>query len=120
MALATAQSFAEEVGYVEAGILRIVARLRAQIVEVQVADRETDVAFGERRVDEVAQAAPVRLPRADSTVPEIPVIFLTSVEEGEHRGKSFGVVGYITKPVRADKLLALVAQHMSAGRLPIG
>src|SRR3954452_5697892 len=58
--------------------------------------------------------------KADKTVPEIPVIFLTSVEEGDHRGKSLGAVGYITKPVRADKLLSLVAQHVSGGRTPIG
>ena len=58
--------------------------------------------------------------KADKSLPEIPVIFLTSVEEGDHRGKSLGAVGYITKPVRADKLLALVAQHVSGGRTPIG
>jgi DNA-binding response OmpR family regulator len=58
--------------------------------------------------------------RADKTVPNIPVIFLTSIEEGDHRGKSLGAVGYITKPVRADRLLALVAQHVSGGRTPIG
>ena len=58
--------------------------------------------------------------RADATVPDIPVIFLTSVEDGEHRGKLLGVAGYVTKPVRADRLLALVAQHVRGGRLPIG
>lgn len=58
--------------------------------------------------------------KADKTLPDIPVIFLTSVEEGDHRGKSLGAVGYITKPVRADKLLTLVAQHVSGGRTPIG
>ena len=58
--------------------------------------------------------------RADKSLPEIPVIFLTSVEEGDHRGKSLGAVGYVTKPVRADKLLTVVAQHVSGGRTPIG
>ena len=58
--------------------------------------------------------------KADKTIPNIPVIFLTSVEEGDHRGKSLGAVGYITKPVRADKLLTLVAEHVSGGRTPIG
>ena len=52
--------------------------------------------------------------RADKSVPEVPVIFLTSVEEGDQRGKSLGVVGYITKPVRADRLLALVSEQLSA------
>jgi two-component system, chemotaxis family, chemotaxis protein CheY len=58
--------------------------------------------------------------KADSTVPKIPVIFLTSDEEGDDRGKQLGAVGYITKPVRADRLLALVAQHVPGGALPIG
>ena len=58
--------------------------------------------------------------KADKSLPSIPVIFLTSMEEGDHRGKSLGAVGYITKPVRADTLLTLVAQHVSGGRTPIG
>jgi len=33
-------------------------------------------------------------------------------------GKELGAVGYITKPVRADKLLSLVAQHVAAGAQP--
>ena len=58
--------------------------------------------------------------KADKTLPPIPVIFLTSVEEGDHRGKALGAVGYVTKPVMADKLLRLVARHVSGGRTPIG
>ena len=58
--------------------------------------------------------------RADKTLPEIPVIFLTSHEEGDQRGNSLGVAGYITKPVRSDRLLAMVAQHVRGGRTPIG
>src|ERR687892_1891705 len=50
--------------------------------------------------------------KADKSLPEIPVIFLTSLEEGDHRGKALGAVGYITKPVRADQLLTLVAKHV--------
>jgi CheY-like chemotaxis protein len=58
--------------------------------------------------------------KADKAIPYIPVIFLTSMEEGDHRGKELGAVGYITKPVRADRLLALVAQHVPGGAHPIG
>jgi len=58
--------------------------------------------------------------KADESLPYIPVIFLTSVEDGEHRGRELGAVGYMTKPVRADRLLALVAQHVPNGTLPIG
>jgi CheY-like chemotaxis protein len=58
--------------------------------------------------------------KADNTLPKIPVIFLTSHDEGDDRGKQLGAVGYVTKPVRADRLLALVAQHVAGGALPIG
>ena len=58
--------------------------------------------------------------KADRTLPAIPVIFLTSMEEGDYRAKELGAVGYLTKPVRAERLLALVAQHVSGGALPIG
>jgi len=58
--------------------------------------------------------------KADATLPSIPVIFLTSYDEGDLRGKELGAVGYITKPVRADRLLSLVAQHVPGGALPIG
>jgi CheY-like chemotaxis protein len=58
--------------------------------------------------------------RSDKTLPDIPVIFLTSVEEGGQRGRALGAVGYVTKPVRSDTLLSLVAQHVTGGRTPIG
>jgi len=58
--------------------------------------------------------------KADTTLPRIPVIFLTSSDEGDERGRELGAVGYLTKPVRADRLLALVAQHVPGGALPIG
>lgn len=53
--------------------------------------------------------------KADETIPDIPIIFLSSVEDGESRGRELGAVGYVTKPVRADRLLALVAKHLPAG-----
>ena len=58
--------------------------------------------------------------KADATLPRIPVIFLTSVDDGDLRGKELGAAGYVTKPVRADRLLSLVAQHVPGGVLPIG
>jgi CheY-like chemotaxis protein len=58
--------------------------------------------------------------KADRSLPKIPVIFLTSYDDGDERSKALGAVGYITKPVRADRLLALVAQHVPGGALPIG
>jgi DNA-binding response OmpR family regulator len=58
--------------------------------------------------------------KADKSLPPIPVIFLTSVEEGDARGRELGAAGYVTKPVRADRLLAVVAQHVPGGAIPIG
>ena len=58
--------------------------------------------------------------KADKTLPNIPVIFLTSVEDGDDRGKELGAVAYITKPVRADRLLELVAKYAPGGAIPIG
>jgi CheY-like chemotaxis protein len=58
--------------------------------------------------------------RADRAIPRIPVIFLTSIDDGDLRGKELGAVGYVTKPVRADRLLSLVAQHVPGGAHPIG
>ena len=58
--------------------------------------------------------------KADKALPYIPVIFLTSMEEGDHRGKELGAVGYLTKPVRADRLLELVAKNVPGGAIPIG
>ena len=42
------------------------------------------------------------------------------VDDGDLRGKELGAVGYVTKPVRADRLLSLVAQHVPGGAHPIG
>ena len=58
--------------------------------------------------------------KADKSLPYIPVIFITSMEEADQRGKELGAVGYITKPVRADRLLSLVAKHVPGGTHPIG
>jgi CheY-like chemotaxis protein len=58
--------------------------------------------------------------KADAALPRIPVIFLTSLEDGDSRGRELGAVGYVTKPVRSDRLLSLVAQHVPGGAIPIG
>jgi two-component system chemotaxis response regulator CheY len=58
--------------------------------------------------------------RADGALHNIPVIFLTSEEDGEFRGKQLGAVGYVPKPVRADRLLSVVAAHVPGGVHPIG
>ena len=58
--------------------------------------------------------------RSDSATRAIPVIFLTSDEEGQSRGKELGAVGYVSKPIRADQLLAVVAANVQGPVYPIG
>jgi DNA-binding response OmpR family regulator len=53
--------------------------------------------------------------KADSTLPYIPVIFLTSREDGDLRGKELGAVAYLIKPVRAENLFTVVARHLPGG-----
>lgn len=53
--------------------------------------------------------------KADSTLPYVPVIFLTSHEDGDLRGKELGAVAYLVKPVRAETLLDVVARHLPGG-----
>ena len=58
--------------------------------------------------------------KADKSLPEIPVLFLTSDEDVIHRGKELGAAGYLMKPVRADELLDLIARNVPGGAIPIG
>jgi DNA-binding response OmpR family regulator len=50
--------------------------------------------------------------RADSSIPDLPVIFITSVENRPQiAGKTFGFP-LLTKPLQADELLATVAAQL--------
>lgn len=57
--------------------------------------------------------------KSDKALPRMPVIFLSSSERNE-RSHQPGVVDYIVKPVRAERLLAAVARHLPGGSYPIG
>ena len=50
--------------------------------------------------------------KSDTTLPDIPVVFLTSREDGDLRGNELGAVAYLVKPVRVDSLLQVVARHL--------
>ncbi|HVP08391.1 MAG TPA: response regulator [Burkholderiales bacterium] len=50
--------------------------------------------------------------RADSSIPDLPVIFITSVENRPQiAGKTFGFP-LLTKPLQAEELLAIVAAQL--------
>lgn len=52
--------------------------------------------------------------RAEKNLARVPVIFLTSFEEGEDRARSLGALEYLPKPIRLDELLAAVRRHLPA------
>jgi DNA-binding response OmpR family regulator len=53
--------------------------------------------------------------RADGTLPRVPVIFLTSMEDGDIRAHQLGA-GYLLKPIRLEELLAAVGRHLPLPR----
>jgi len=50
--------------------------------------------------------------REDPHLRDIPVMFLSTAPEIQERGKELGAVGYLFKPVRADRLLSFVAANV--------
>ena len=50
--------------------------------------------------------------RADRSLPRMPVIFLTSADDGEGRARELGAAEYLLKPVRLEELLAAVNRHL--------
>jgi diguanylate cyclase (GGDEF)-like protein len=50
--------------------------------------------------------------KSDPAVSAIPVIFLTVRADGESRGRQLGAAGYLIKPLHAERLLAMVANHL--------
>jgi CheY-like chemotaxis protein len=51
--------------------------------------------------------------RSDAALPNIPVIFVSIVDEQRH-GMSLGAAGYLTKPIDRDKLVDLVQRFRAA------
>ena len=50
--------------------------------------------------------------KADAAVSGIPVIFLTVKADAENQSRALGAAGYLTKPLRVDRLLATVATQL--------
>jgi|SRR5438105_7416159 len=62
----------------------------------------------------------IRALRSDSALRSIPVIFLTSEQGYEDVGKQLGAVGFVPKPISADRLLSIVAANVPGGVHSIG
>lgn len=52
--------------------------------------------------------------KADPATAPIPVIFVTCHTEAEPRARQLGAAAFLTKPIRADDLLATVAKQLDA------
>jgi DNA-binding response OmpR family regulator len=59
--------------------------------------------------------------KADPDTSEIPVIFMTAVDDTAHKVEGFGLgaVDYITKPIQRDELLARIRHHLQLHRLQL-
>jgi two-component system chemotaxis response regulator CheY len=51
--------------------------------------------------------------KSDPTTSSLPVIFLTCKTEAEQRARQLGAAAFLMKPLRADQLLATVAQQVN-------
>jgi CheY-like chemotaxis protein len=56
--------------------------------------------------------------KADPATASIPIVFITSVADAEPSARQLGAVEFLTKPLRADHLLATIAKHVD-GRVPL-
>jgi CheY-like chemotaxis protein len=62
----------------------------------------------------------VQAVKTEQRLAHIPVIFLTSNTEAKQRAMALGAAAFLTKPVRADQLLAAVARQIPDSRIAIG
>ena len=58
----------------------------------------------------------VRGVRGEPAVSATPVVFLTSNGDYEDAARQVGAVAFLRKPIRADEVLATVAEHASGAR----
>ena len=57
--------------------------------------------------------------KADPQTADVPVIFMTAVDDTAHKVEGFrlGAVDYITKPIQREELLARIQHHLQLNRL---
>lgn len=53
--------------------------------------------------------------KEDPTIPDIPIVFLSSREDVGRHASQLRAVAHLSKPVSADRLLEIVALHAGAG-----
>lgn len=62
----------------------------------------------------------VQAVKSEQKLAHIPVIFLTINTEAKQRAMALGAAAFLTKPVRADQLLAAVGRQLPDSRFAIG
>ncbi len=53
--------------------------------------------------------------KADASIPRIPVVFLSSREDGRDAALGLGAAAFLVKPIRIDELLETIAKHLGGG-----
>ena len=96
---------------------RVVTAEDAVVAGHRVMERVPDLIIADCRMPYMSGTEFIAALRSDVTIPDIPVIFMTGMENtSELVGKTFGFP-LLTKPMLADELLAMVARQLSARRV---
>jgi len=85
----------------------------------QVLSKKPDLIICDIQMPHLDGFAFVAALREDPGVRDIPVIFLTTATDVEHRCKALGAAGYLHKPTRADRLISFIAEKIKGGLVPM-
>ena len=102
----------------EQGFELMLSRSGTQALE-KVRMEPPDLVLLDLRMPEMDGFEVCRRLKADPDTSEIPVIFMTAVDDTAHKVEGFalGAVDYITKPIQREELLARIRHHLQLHRL---
>ena len=104
----------------EQGFELMLSRSGAQALE-KVRMEPPDLVLLDLRMPEMDGFEVCRRLKADPDTSDIPVIFMTAVDDTAHKVEGFalGAVDYITKPIQREELLARIRHHLQLHRLQL-
>ena len=104
----------------EQGFELMLSRSGTQALE-KVRMEPPDLVLLDLRMPEMDGFEVCRRLKADPDTSDIPVIFMTAVDDTAHKveGFSLGAVDYITKPIQREELLARIRHHLQLHRLQL-